>query len=51
MLLEIISFKIGLIQTFLNNILDGKSQKFWNTVSFHLLKVVAFKTSGLKALV
>ena len=26
------------------------SQKFWNTVSFHLLKVAAFKTSGLKTL-
>ena len=26
------------------------SQKSWNTVSFHLLKVAAFKTSGLKAL-
>ena len=37
---------------FLNNILDSQqvSQKFWNIVSFHLLKPVAFKTSGLKIL-
>ena len=42
-------FKIELIQTFLNNILDSQeiSQKIWNTVLFHLLKRVAFKTSGL----
>ena len=26
------------------------SQNFWNTVSFHLLKLVAFKISGLKIL-
>ena len=43
-----LSFKIGLIQTFLNNILDSQqvSRKFWNTVSFHVLKLVAFKTSS-----
>ena len=50
--LKNIKIKIGLIQTFLNNISDSQevSQKFWNTVSFHLLKLVAFKTSGLKML-
>ena len=42
-------FKIALIQTFLNNILDSQevSQKLWNTVSFLLLKLAGFKTSGL----
>ena len=51
-ILSILCFQIGLIQTFLNNILDSQwvSQKFWNTVSLHLLKVVSFKTSGLKTL-
>ena len=41
-----------LIQTFLNKILDRQqvSQKIWNIVSFHDLKLVAFKTSGLKNL-
>ena len=50
--LKYTKFKIGLIQTFLNNILDSQevSQKFWNTVSFHLLKPAAIKTSGLKIL-
>ena len=34
------------------NILDSPhvSQKFWNTVLFHLLRFVAFKTSGLNIL-
>ena len=34
------------------NILDSQEapQKFWNTVSFHLLKLVAVKTSDLKIL-
>ena len=34
------------------NILDSQEapQKFWNTVSFHLLKLAAFKTSDLKIL-
>ena len=47
-----LSLKIGLIQTFLSNILDSQkvSQKFCNTVSFYLLKLVTFKTSGLKIL-
>ena len=50
--LKNIKIKIGLIQTFLNNISDSQevSQKLWNTVSFHLLKLAAFKTSGLKML-
>ena len=45
-------FKIELIQTFLINILDIQqvSQNVWNTVSLHLLKLVAFKTSGLEIL-
>ena len=40
------------IDIFLNKILDSRqvSQKFRNTVSFHLLKLAAFKTSGLKIL-
>ena len=34
------------------NILDSQEapQKFWNTVSFHLLKLAAFKISDLKIL-
>ena len=38
--------------TLLNNILNSQqvSQKFWNTVSFHFLKLVAFESSGFKIL-
>ena len=41
-IISTLSFKIGFIQTFLNNILNNQqvSQKLWNTVSFHLLKFV-----------
>ena len=45
-------FKIGLIQTFLNTILDRQQvlQKVLNTALFHLLKLDSFNTFRLKIL-